>query len=301
MGKVNTENAKGSTYAILAFLVWGLLPLYWKQIKDIPADESIALRAIWFFIVVFVLLIVKKQVSQVMIALKNKKQLIIGFCAALMVATNWFVFVYAVNTDNVIQVSMGYYMTPLVAIFLGRVIYKEKLDFWQKIALVSALIGVIILTLKFDGIPWISLILAVAFALYGLLKKMTQVAPIVGLGIETTLLIPLAIIYIVFKDVQSQETLKVFSDHNAWLVPFSGLVTAVPLLLFSAGARRIKLSTLGFLQYIYPTTSLFVGVLIFKEPFSREHIISFSFIWLGLIIYSMYQVKSNKIVVKDVA
>ena len=294
MSKLDKKPLLGVIYAVLAFVVWGMLPLYWKLVKDIPADESLSIRAICFFITIYAILIYKKQLKKVKESFSNLKTTLLAIVAAIMVATNWFVFVLAVNSDNIVQVSLGYYMTPLVSVFLGRMVLKEKLNSWQKVSLILAIIGVSILTFSYGKIPWISLCLAIAFALYGLVKKIIKVDSLVGLGMETIIIIPIAILYIVLKGTQSAETIVVLTHSKAWILVFSGIVTAVPLLLFSAGAKRVQLSTLGFLQYIYPTLSLLIGVLVYNEPFTKIHGYSFGFIWIGLFIYSLSQTKLMK-------
>lgn len=279
----------GIIYGLGAFALWGVLPLYWKLLKQVPAQQILAHRVFWSFIFVSGILVMKGRFNKVIDLMRNRKSLCFVCVCSLMISINWFVYIWAVNSNHIVEASMGYYINPLMSVVLGMAVLKEKLDFSRYIALALAAIGVVIITIHYGRVPWIALILAVSFALYGLFKKLTKADSLTGLALETAILVPVAFIYIIFKQVQGTGALGSIPIPAVILLLCAGAATATPLLWFAEGAKRVELSTIGFLQYVSPTLSLFIGILIFKEKFSTGHIISFSFIWAGLIMYSLSQ------------
>ena len=281
----STLDMTGVYHGLTAYFIWGLLPIYWKLLSNVPAMDILAQRIIWTFIIVVVMIAKNNLWDEVKGVLKDKKRIFYLTLSSITITINWGLFIWAVNSNYIIQTSMGYYITPLLVVFFGLVIFKEKLNVWQLTALTFAFLGVLILTLQYGSFPWISMVLAVAFAAYGLFKKMTKVSIIVGLALETALITPLAILYLALNPT-SQGIFSI-SLGTFLLLVGSGFATAVPLLLFASSATRIPLTTLGFIQYIAPTMSLLIGVFVYGEVFSRTHSMSFGLIWMGLLIFTL--------------
>lgn len=284
--KVLDDKLVGLCYALAAFVAWGILPLYWKALEVVPAQEILAHRIFWSFVFVAGIIYSLKSWSSLAGLIKDGKSLaMIAFCA-LLISVNWFVYIWAVNSDRVVEASMGYYITPLITVFFGITLLKERLDLYQLTAFILAVAGVAVITLHFGRIPWIALVLAVTFAVYSLLKKLLKVDSVSGLALETAFITPLALAFIIFKQFSGTGSLGTLSPAISLFLVASGIVTATPLLWFAKAAQKIELSTLGFLQYIGPTISLLIGIFYFKEEFSAMHFISFCLIWAGVIVYS---------------
>ncbi|MCX7921114.1 MAG: EamA family transporter RarD [Clostridia bacterium] len=277
----------GVLYGALAFTIWGFLPLYWKLLKEIPPDEILAHRVFWSFIFVVAILAFTGGWSNLIGILRDRKSMGLVILCSIFIAINWFAYIWAVNSNHIVECSMGYYINPLMSVLLGMSVLKEKLNIYQYAALLLAAAGVLIITVQYGRIPWVSLILAVSFALYGLVKKLLKVNSTVGLALETAVIMPAAVIFLVFKQVQGTGALSSVSVPTILLLLLSGIATATPLLLFAKGANRVELATIGFLQYISPTISLMLGVFVYKEHFSKIHLISFGLIWAGLVVYSL--------------
>ncbi|WP_077329429.1 EamA family transporter RarD [Virgibacillus siamensis] len=285
---MDQENKLGIIYAAVAYTLWGFLPIYWKLVQDVPADEILAHRILWSFIFMVIIVLasgkLKPFLKECSIIFHDKKKLIGISAASVIISINWLTFIWAVNSDHVVQASLGYYINPLVSILLGMLVLKESLSRRQLISFILAAIGVINLTISFGVFPWVSLVLAFSFGLYGLLKKMVDVSAMFGLTIETMLVTPIALLYLIFIPDSTLSPATMFSGSGALLFG-AGVATAIPLLLFAAGAKRIPLSMVGFLQYIAPTLMLILGVFLYHETFTQAHLISFVFIWVALIIY----------------
>ena len=205
--------------------------------------------------------------------------------AAILISINWLVFIWAVNNNHIVESSMGYYINPLLTILLGTVVLKEKRDRWQTLSIVLAFTGVAYFTYQFGSLPWVAITLAVSFALYGLVKKMSPLNSLVGLTAETIMVAPFAVLYLIYQGSTS-TTYESISISTIVLILLSGVVTSIPLLLFAKGAKRVSLTTLGFVQYITPTISLLIGVFVYGETFTLAHRICFVLIWISLLIYS---------------
>lgn len=284
----------GVLYTASAYILWGILPIYWKLIQQIPAFEILAHRILWSF--VFMGLIVwlsKKQkgfIEQVHEIWKDKKQLVGITLASIAISINWVTYIWAVNTDHVIEASLGYYINPLVSILLGMIVLKETFSKVQWLAFLLAGCGVGYMTIHFGTVPWIALLLAFSFGAYGLLKKLVPLNAMYGLTIETMIVTPVALVYLLSQQ-QGQWSGVEWVSTTTLLVFGAGIVTAVPLLLFSAGAKRIPLSMVGFLQYFAPTIMLVIGVFLYDEPFTQVHAVSFTLIWAGLAVYTLTRMK----------
>lgn len=214
------------------------------------------------------------------------KTLLGVFLGSLLITLNWFIYIWAVNSNQVIETSLGYYINPLFTVFLGVIVLKERIDKWQILSLLLALLGVIVITVQYGKVPWVALSLAISFGLYGLVKKLSNLTSIIGLTMETMMVAPLALGYIVYKHLEGTSSLIALPWNVLILVVLSGVVTAIPLLLFAQGAKCVPLSTLGFIQYLSPSIALLLGIFLFKENFTKVDFISFGLIWLALGIYS---------------
>ncbi|MBP1948943.1 EamA family transporter RarD [Virgibacillus litoralis] len=285
---MNQDNKIGILYAAGAYLLWGFLPAYWKLIDQVPPDEILAHRILWSFIFMIIVVIVVQKwklfLKECRIILNDRKKLTGITFASIAISINWLTFIWAVNNEHVIQASLGYYINPLVSILLGMIVLKETLTRGQMLSFLLAAIGVINLTISYGVFPWVSLLLAFSFAIYGLLKKTVDVSAMFGLTIETMIVTPIALIYLLSISGSSLAADPMFSSFGLLLFG-AGVVTAIPLLLFASGAKRIPLSMVGFLQYIAPTIMLVLGVFVYQETFSLAHFISFALIWTALIIY----------------
>lgn len=288
-----TEPNIGRIYALLAFFAWGVLPLYWKMLISIPPQEILLHRIFWSFIFTFLLLYYRKRFQEFKRHLRHPKVLTISIICGLLMTGNWGLYIWAVNSGHVLETSLGYFISPLIYIFMGMVFLKEKLRKLQQIAVGIAFFAVSLVTLQFQSFPWIALTLALSFTTYGLLRKKAPVDSLMGLTLETLFITPLTIIAFSYLMITNQSlTLTAPFDIQLLLIG-AGLTTGLPLLWFSHGAKRLPLNTIGLFQYIAPSFQFLSAILIFKEDFSRDHKISFGFIWLALIIYTIDMIQSE--------
>ena len=290
IGKDN-DQIIGVVSALGAYFLWGILPVYWKMIHDVPATEVLAHRILWSLVFMLLILIVTKGmrlfIQECGRIIVNPKQGFGIIMAAILISINWCTYIWAVSENRIVEASLGYYINPLVSVLLGMGILKEKLSLWQKFSFFLAGIGVMIMAINFGGIPWVSLVLAISFALYGLCKKMVNVGAITGITVETAISSPIALLYVGYLQVQGVSAFSVHFTSVSLLLMGAGIVTAVPLILFAKGANRLPLSLLGFIQYISPTISLLIGIFMYHEPFTTGHFVAFSFIWSALILFSL--------------
>ena len=290
-----TEQQAGVLYAAFSYILWGVLPVYWKLLHHVNADEILANRVFWSFFFIAAILVINKKWGLFTGTLRglaqNKKQLAALAVASMLISINWFMYIWAVNTDQMIEASLGYYINPLVSVLLGMIFLKERLSTLQYLSFALAAIGVLVMTISYGQFPWIALSLAISFGLYGLAKKLIKVDSAVGLALETLVVMPLAAIYIGYLMIQGTNSLFAGSLSTTLLLAGAGAATAVPLLFFAKGAQRIPLATLGILQYIAPTLTLILGVFVYRETFSTIHLLAFTFIWSALILYSLSRTK----------
>jgi chloramphenicol-sensitive protein RarD len=290
-----SDHQLGVLSAALSYFIWGLLPIYWKLVDEVSSEEILANRVVWSFVFMVVLLTLTKKIGRLketLIELWNqKKQLVALILASILISCNWFIYIWAVNSNHMIEASLGYYINPLVSVLLGLIILKEKLNIPQIVSLILATIGVLVLTISYGSFPWISLSLAISFGLYGLAKKMIKVDSAIGLTLETMIVTPLGIIYMVYLFLQGDSSFFTISPTIDLLLIGAGAATATPLLFFAIGAQKIPLSTLGFLQYIAPTMSLMLGIFVYGEHFTKSHLLAFVFIWSALTVYSFSKTK----------
>ena len=270
--------------------------MYFKLVAQIPAAEILVHRIVWSVLVLVVLVLAAGHIAKVRDALRNKRVLQVLLVSGLLLAGNWWLFIWAVNNNHLLDASLGYYINPILNVFLGRIFLSEKLRRLQQFAVVLAIVGVSILVFFYGQIPWIALVLAVTFGVYGLLRKQVRVDSLPGLFIESCMMLPFAIVY--WFVYASDESNMFSNDWSLNLILIgAGIVTTAPLLCFTAAARRIMYSTLGFFQYIGPSIMFVLAVFLYAEPLSDERLITFAFVWLALAIFSidsLYAYRMNK-------
>lgn len=275
----------GSLYALLAYGAWGLLPIYWKFFQQSSPVEVLSHRMIWSLVFLGGILLVQQRQAEVRALLRSPPSLRLLLVTALLLTCNWGLYIYGVNSDRVIETSLGYFINPLVSVLLGFLFLRERLHRGQQIAVLLAAIGVGYFVWQLGAVPWIALGLAFTFAFYGLLRKIVAVAPMVGLAIEALLITPVALAFVVYWQA-------IGVGHFGETLPLSllfigaGVMTSMPLLWFNNAAKRLRLSTLGFFQYLAPSLQLLLGVFLYREPFTATHAVTFGCIWTALLIYS---------------
>lgn len=276
----------GAIQAGIAYLMWGVFPIYFHALGATPAIQVLAHRIFWSFVLLTFVLLVRRETGSFK-AKVTWRVAGIYFLAAVILALNWFVYVWAVANNFVVEASLGYFINPLVSVFLGVVLLRERLRPFQWFPILLALAGVIYLTLQYGRLPWIALTLAFSFGFYGLAKKLSPLSGLYGLTLETAILFLPAAIYLLFLQANGTAAFGASSLTITLLLTASGIVTVLPLLFFANGARKIPLVWLGLLQYVAPTMQFLLGVFFFREAVSPERLIGFGIIWLALAIYSM--------------
>lgn len=292
------ENYKqGIFFGLAAYVLWGILPVYWKALELVSSFEILSSRFMWSCVFVFLLIIFQKkwllfakEVKQVFSNVKTGAAMV---AAGITISFNWGTFIWAVNNGHIVETSMGYYINPLVSILFAVVFLRERLDKMQLAAITCAFIGVASMVYSFGKIPCVSLTLAFTFALYGLLKKILPVSALTSIMLETLLITPLALVY---EYSLWQQGVSFYASGNLQVIMMltgAGIVTAIPLLLFTAGARLLPLKIIGFLQYISPTLTLLIGVFVYNEAFTALHLLAFGWIWAALLLFIVSQLRSN--------
>ncbi|MDB4959941.1 MAG: chloramphenical resistance permease RarD [Myxococcales bacterium] len=280
----STPGRRGLLQGVLAYSLWGIVPAYWKLLDGVNPIELIAHRAIWGGVSLAILVVVAGQVGALRAALRQPRLIAVMMLSSGVLAVNWAVFVWATISGHLLEASLGYFINPLVSIALGTLVLGERIQRLQRIAIILAALGVGVLTWRAGRVPWIALVLAFSFGTYGLVRKMARVEALVGSTIETMLLAPAAVIYLI-----------VISPHGAFghssastelLLIGTGIVTAVPLVLFTSAARRLPLSKIGALQYLAPTGQFLLAAIAYGEPLTRERLAAFILIWVGLVVFT---------------
>jgi chloramphenicol-sensitive protein RarD len=276
----------GILYAVVSFFCWGLFPLYFHAIGEVPAVEILAHRMLWSLLFLGIVLTARQQWKWLPAVLGKPRVLASFVASALLLTCNWLVYIWSVNNGHVIDSSLGYFINPLVNVLLGLLVLKEKLRRGQWLAIGLAACGVAWLTWQAGHLPWIALILGSTFGASGLLRKTAALAALEGLSLETMILFPLALVYVLWLTWHGQNTfLNSEHDSTRWLLAAAGPITAIPLVMFAAGARRIPMSVLGLLQYLSPTMQMLLGVWFFHEAFPTARLIGFGVIWIALALY----------------
>ncbi len=277
---------KGMLYAATAYVIWGLLPLYFKALQSIAPTQIMLHRMVWSLLFLLCVLLWRKQWSWLGEAMRQPKVLGAFMLSAVLLSANWFTYIWAVNNGRIIDSSLGYFINPLVNVLLGYLVLGERLRGVQWLAIALAACGVAWLTWISGHPPWIGLMLALTFGFYGLMRKTAKLGPLEGLSLETLLLFPFALAALAWLTLHQQNAFIDAPTQSQWLLMAAGPITAIPLLLFAAGARRIPMATLGLLQYIGPSLQLALGVLLYNESFGGDRLIGFVAIWSALVVYS---------------
>lgn len=285
---------KGILAGIGAYILWGLFPIYWRLLEGVPAIEILVHRMVWSMLFVAVILTIQKDWHWLKGTLHNRRTMLTYTVAAILLSINWFTYIWAVNAGFVIEASLGYFINPLVNILLGVIFLGEKLRSGQVAAVILAVLGVVYLTVSYGSLPWISLILAFTFGMYGLIKKTAPLESMHGFSLETLVLFLPALGYLIYREAAGVGAFVHEGTAVTLLLILAGPVTSIPLLLFGYSARRIPLSMLGFIQYIAPTIQFMLGVFVYAEPFPPARLVGFSIIWLALLIYSLESVSYNR-------
>ena len=275
----------GVIMATSSFFMWGLLPIYWKQLESVPAYEISAHRMVWSLLVTLVLLGLLGQFKGFVSLFRQARLCLYFLLTASILAVNWFIYIWAVNSGFIIEASLGYYINPLVSVCFGVAFLKEKMRPLQWFSVCLAGLGVGYLTWLYGAFPWIALSLAVTFASYGLLRKIASVPALEGLCLETSMLFIPALLFLVFLDVQDSGAFWRGPVSETWFLAGTGIATTAPLLCFCIAARRIPLYVIGLLQYLAPTINLLVGIYIYGERFPFERVVGFAIIWLALLVF----------------
>jgi len=281
----------GLLLAITTYVAWGLFPLYFKLVSHVPPVVVLAHRVAWSAVFLALVLTAQRQWAAARAATRDRRTLATLVASAVLIAVNWFAFIYAISIGQVLQCSLGYFINPLVSVLLGVAFLRERLRPGQVAALALAAAGVLNLAIVLGQFPWIAVALAASFGLYGLLRKTTAAGPLVGLAVETGVLLPAALVLILLHELSPLRATT--GDPTTYaLLASSGVLTAIPLLMFAAAARRLRLSTMGFLQYLVPTGQFLLAVLLYHEPFTRTHAMSFGLIWVALALYTADSIRA---------
>ena len=284
------EPRRGVFFALAAFTSWGLLPVYWKLLAGIPAHEILMHRLLWTGVFAALLVVVASRGAEVRAILRSPRDLLALTASSLLLAGNWLTFIWAVNRGQIVATSLGYYLNPIVSVALGVLVLRERLRPLQLAAVGLAAAGVVAFGVLRGELPWIALVLASSFALYGLIRKTVPVASIAGIAVETGIIAPFAALAIAWREGHGAGAFSkaaALGGHKPVLLIASGVVTALPLIWFASATRRLRLATVGILQYIAPSIALAVAVLFYDEPFTRAHAVAFACIWTALALYSL--------------
>lgn len=285
-GKQRRSAMLGTVSAGSGYAFWGLSVIFYKQLAGIPPFEVLAHRSIWSVVLLLGLILVTRRWSKLMALLRDRRKMMCLICTALLVGSNWFIFIYSIEANRVVDTSLGYFINPLMSVALGVVLLREKLSRGQVIAVCLALVSVTWLTIQMGSLPWISIFIAATFAAYGFIRKVIAVDPLEGLFVEVMVLLPLALAYLAWGVGDEGWHFAQGNWHQDIFLMLTGPVTTIPLILFNYGAQRIHLATLGLMQYFAPSLQFIIAVGIYGEPLSNDQLLSFGMIWMALAIFS---------------
>lgn len=288
-----TQASSGIWAMVTACVVWGLSPLYYKLLSGIPPLEILAHRTFWSLVIFFSVLMFQRRLGALKTALRRPRSALIIAVAALMISINWFMFILSIQIGHATEASLGYYLFPLVAVGIGVVAFGETLSRVQMICVAIAAFAVALLTYGLGVAPWVALILSMSFGLYGLIKKRLDIGPVVSVTAEVLLLLPFAAAVLIYTHAMGQGAFGKSLSISLLLV-FSGILTAVPLILFSYATKRVRMATIGLVQYLNPTLQFLCATLVFAEPFGKWHAMAFALIWAALIVYSVNTLRGER-------
>jgi chloramphenicol-sensitive protein RarD len=282
-----TQDKQGTLYAILAFSFWGLVPIYFKSVSHVSAFEVLVHRILWSVIFLLMIILITKTTSNVLIVMRNKKKLKLLFLSAILVSLNWLTFIWAISNNKIVEASLGYYINPLVNVILGYLFFKERVNKSRVFAIFLAFIAILYQLYTLGELPVISIILALSFGFYGLVRKKIHVESISGLFIETLLISPFALLYFIYLQANEMSAFTFSLDKTTILLILAGFITIIPLIWFNSAATRISMIKLGFLQYIGPSLSFLLAIFLYHEPFNKDKLVTFIIIWVALAIFSI--------------
>ena len=285
---------QGLFAAIGAYGLWGIFPLYWKLLSSVNPLQILAHRILWAAVFCLMLLLARKEMSSLGVALKDPRKRVLVGAAGLLVTVNWGMYIYAVNSGHVLETALGYYINPLLSVALGAMLFREHIDRWTRIAVGIALVGIVAAGILYGQVPWISLMLAITFALYGAVKKGLGLAPITSLALETFSVAPLAFAFLAVMHAQGAGSFGNAGLRVTALLALSGVVTAVPLLLFGVAAISISLQLIGFIQYLTPTSQLLLGLFLYKEKPNAAIIAAFVAVLVAVVIFAVTRFKKGE-------
>lgn len=281
------QTLAGCFYGVAAYLLWGISPLYFKAVVAVPPEQILAHRIVWSLVLLLVLVTVARRWGGIGGSLRKGSTLALLAGSTVLISVNWFTFIWAIEAGRVLEISLGYYVNPLFSVLLGVVFLGERLGRWQWAAVLLAALGVANLALQAEGFPWVSLVLAASFGFYGLLRKLTPLGAADGLLLETALLAPMALVFLLYLGEAGKGAWGSAGATLDLLLVLSGPVTALPLVFFASAARRLSLTVVGFFQYIAPTCQLLLAVIVFGEPFTDAHLTTFLAIWTAVLLFSV--------------
>ncbi len=286
--------SKGFIYALFCYLLWGFFPLYWHLLADVPSLTILANRMLWsaLFLLLFCLLTNRKLLRKV---ITNKHNILYMGITGFLITINWGVYIYAVNNHFIVESSLGYYINPLINVLLGVVFLKERLNRLEKLATLFAFIGVTYFTISYGEFPVIAFILAISMGIYGMVKKKANLPSVQALTLETLLITPLAIVYLLYMINSQALVVSELPPLSIFLLIMAGIVTAIPLIFFAQAVKLLPYSTLGFIQYISPTLQLLIGIYVFHEKFTFAHAVCFAFIWTGLAFFTINLLRKSAV------
>ncbi|MET1250050.1 EamA family transporter RarD [Sporolactobacillus sp. STCC-11] len=289
MNKHN-EMRSGVLYTFFAFFIWGFLTIYWKWLGSVDSGEVLTHRIVWAFVFMLVVILMRREFgtlrNQTEWLIQQPVQLLLVLASSISISANWIIYVWAVAHAHVIEASLGLYIIPLVSMLMGILFLKEHAGAWELISIALAIIGVLVMTFHFGHIPWLALALAATSGVYSLCKKFVVFEAYVGMTIETMLMVPFAVIVLVVNGIRTPESITLFSGSTGLLLVGAGVLTALPLIWFAEGAKRIPLTMIGFFQYMTPSAAFLIGLFVFHEPIDRIQLLSFLFIWLSIVVYA---------------
>lgn len=278
---------RGTLIALSAYIAWGLLPIYWKTIEQVPPQEILSHRVVWSFVVVLGLLALQRNGGLLRRVAARPALAVPLVGSAALLAVNWFTYLWANNNGHIVETSLGYFINPLVTVLLGVVFLRERVRGWQGVAIGLAFAGVAYLTISHGSLPWIALTLALSFGFYGLIRKTTTLGSVEGFTVEMSVMFVPALAFLAYRALIGQAAFGQPDARLNLLLTFAGVATAIPLVVFAYAARQVTLTTLGIVQYIAPTLQFLIGVLVYGESFTRSRIVGFSLIWAALLLYAI--------------
>lgn len=291
---MNTERKTGIIQVLFTYIAWGFLPIFWKLLDEVPSFYVLFSRALWSLLFCVIYLTITKKWGRIRELFKDRNVVIRCLLGGSLICINWGAYIWGVNGGHVLDCSLGYYLNPILGVVLGVLIFKEKLNKYEWTAVGLAIAGVLYLIVKAGVIPGLSLLLAGSFGTYGLLKKGLKIQSDESLFMETVLVSPIAIGFLIYSEMSGTGAIGILNGMEWGLLPMAGIVTAIPLLVYSAGVQKIPFYLAGMIMYLNPTIQFFLGVFLYKEPIDMNRIISFAIIWTGILIMTVGNLRKNK-------